>query len=72
MFTCGVGTAAADIRNRRHHPGLVFQLPPHTFVPAVGPHDPGGGAGIDAGVERLVALAQLLPFLTGIMVLLQG
>src|SRR5512134_3306678 len=44
---------------------LHLQIPPLPLVPAIEAGDPGGGAGIDAAVERLVAFAQLLPFEPG-------
>jgi len=47
------------VSDRAH---LPLQIAPHGFRPAIGPRDPGGGTGIDAAVERLVAFAHLLPF----------
>src|SRR5512134_261238 len=44
---------------------LRFQLAPLALGPAIDAGDPGGGAGVDAAIERLVALSQLLPFQAG-------
>src|SRR5690606_1577775 len=41
---------------------LGLEVAPGRFAPAVDAGDPGGGPGVDAAVQDLVALAQLLPF----------
>jgi len=40
----------------------LLELTPGRLRHPVDARDPGGGAGVDAAVERLVALTQLLPF----------
>jgi hypothetical protein len=43
---------------------LLFEVAPYRLGPAIGARNPCGGAGIDPAVERLIALAQFLPFKT--------
>ena len=48
----------------RRSANLLFEVAPHRLGPPIGAGDPGRGARIDTAVERLVALAQLLPLKT--------
>src|SRR5690606_336498 len=48
-------------RCQRIGPDLALEIAPLLLAPAIGAGNPGGGARVDAAVQCLVALAQLLP-----------
>jgi hypothetical protein len=52
-------------RSIRCYRQLPLHLCPSRFRPTIRPCDPGGSARIDPAIQRLVALAQLLPFELG-------
>src|SRR6056297_1788160 len=49
------------IRRGVDDPELILEVAPFLVGPAVRAHDPGGSAGIDPAVQRLVAFPKLLP-----------
>src|SRR5581483_4917951 len=59
---CYLRLSTRGARRRWRRPDLILELAPLGFGPAIGADNPRRGARIDPAVERLVALAQLLPF----------